>query len=807
MERQVLAGRYALVSLLGQGGMGSVWRAHHLELDAPVAVKLMDPRIAQDPEMLARFQREARAAAALRSPHVVQILDFGVDPTSSTPFIAMELLDGESLARRLATVGRLTPADTVRVLSELGRALARAHELGIVHRDLKPDNVFLVRNADSELVKVLDFGIAKSHGGLGSGFETRTGAVMGTPFYMSPEQISGAKNVDARTDLWALAVIAFECLTGIRPFQADTIGGLVLKICTEPLPRPSSCAPVPAGFDAWFERASARDPAWRFQTVGDFVSELARACDVSLDSRSRDRVSGHEPTVQALAPVASAVLTAAELTPAHAPHPHTLPPTVSAVTPHAEHAHGHEMTLFDMIGYPLREKGGLARIGWLLLLDYIPVLNLIILRGWRWEVARRFAHGIKPVLPEIGLILTFAARGLGLWFMTFLYGLVPVIIISQAGWGGIRDFISDAWTFLRIVAGFEQSITLTQFVLTELWHSLLAALVDGSWLLVSLPLYRAAMIRYAATERFSCFFDVVANLRFILAFPGSFAKLYLYSFLLSGAIAIGSAILVATGIGALVVPLVSLPVYYWTTAAEYGHLGHVYLEWERANPQKRGALSTLRTLSPALACLTLLGYCTFAKPAPRSPPSSGAGCGYDPGVSAARSTPATASAPTSTPLAARAAARPPSTTTAASNLPPTAAATNARDASVLALVRSYYSDLNHQTFDANRYFEPNVERYITMLNTSTTAMNSYVQRTLPKQFKDYDFQYEEGSLEREATGTYVFVEHARYFVVAKKEQQQKRYRVRVRVAPEGKMVFFQQFQPLPPAGTALATKP
>src|SRR6185503_11783841 len=145
---------------------------------------------------------------------------------------------------------------------QIARALSRAHEAGIVHRDLKPDNVFLVRNEDEEIAKVLDFGIAKSAANrLDKDAGTRTGAVMGTPYYMSPEQISGSKAVDSRADLWALGVIACECLTGRRPFEADSVGGLALKICTEPLPRPSALAPTPAGFDAWFERAASRDPA------------------------------------------------------------------------------------------------------------------------------------------------------------------------------------------------------------------------------------------------------------------------------------------------------------------------------------------------------------------------------------------------------------------------------------------------------------------------------------------------------------------------------------------------------------------
>src|SRR3954471_14894368 len=191
---RVIAGRYRLVSQLGQGGMGSVWRADHITLSSPVAIKLIDPEIARRPEMLERFQREAQSSAALRSPHVVQILDYGVD--DGVPYIAMELLEGESLASRLTRLGRLPYAETARFVSHIGRALAKAHEAGVIHRDLKPDNVFLVQNDDREIAKVLDFGIAKITGlgpGTGQALTTRTGAILGTPSYMSPEQAQGTK--------------------------------------------------------------------------------------------------------------------------------------------------------------------------------------------------------------------------------------------------------------------------------------------------------------------------------------------------------------------------------------------------------------------------------------------------------------------------------------------------------------------------------------------------------------------------------------------------------------------------------------
>jgi serine/threonine-protein kinase len=259
--------------------MGSVWIAEHLALHSLVAVKLIEPRVASNPETIARFIREARAAAALRSPHVVQILDHGID--DGTPYIVMEMLEGESLAQRLERKGRLSAEETARILMQVARAVSRAHDTGIVHRDLKPGNIFLVENDDDELAKVLDFGVAKAPPTTfeTSGVGTQEGAFVGTPSYMSPEQAEGVPDIDWRSDLWSLGVIAFECLVGRRPFEAEGLGGLVLKICSRPLPVPSQVAPVPAGFDAWFARACARSPDERFTDAKELATELRAICD------------------------------------------------------------------------------------------------------------------------------------------------------------------------------------------------------------------------------------------------------------------------------------------------------------------------------------------------------------------------------------------------------------------------------------------------------------------------------------------------------------------------------------------------
>lgn len=278
----VLADKYRLESVLGVGGMGTVYRAEHLALKAPVAIKVIDREVAEGDVALARFMREAQSAASLRSPHVVQILDYGME--GNRPFMVMEMLEGEPLADRIRRLGRLAPQDTYRIISHIARAVSRAHEADIIHRDLKPDNVFLVHNEGDEIAKVLDFGVAKVESTqLDGAGHTRTGSLLGTPYYMSPEQAQGNKHIDARSDLWALGVIAFECLTGRRPFSSDGLGDLVLQICIRDIPIPSKVLPVPPGFDAWFKKACARDPDERFQTARELALELRPALGLGSD--------------------------------------------------------------------------------------------------------------------------------------------------------------------------------------------------------------------------------------------------------------------------------------------------------------------------------------------------------------------------------------------------------------------------------------------------------------------------------------------------------------------------------------------
>jgi len=255
--------------------MSTVWSALDLHLNGEVAVKLLDSSIAENDKALSRFLREARTIARLRSNHVIRVLDCGID--EGIPFIVMERLNGASLREKLHRLGVLSPHQTVGHLGDVARGMQAAHDKGVIHRDLKPDNIFIAFEDNTEVAKVLDFGIAKrvvgSEGGT-KGVTTEVGEVFGTPSYMSPEQIEARLAVDQRTDIWALGVIAFECLVGRLPFVEDTLRELFIAICMRPMPRPSSLAAVPSGFDNWFAKATDRDPYQRFACMMDARREL-----------------------------------------------------------------------------------------------------------------------------------------------------------------------------------------------------------------------------------------------------------------------------------------------------------------------------------------------------------------------------------------------------------------------------------------------------------------------------------------------------------------------------------------------------
>ncbi|MCB9592508.1 MAG: protein kinase [Sandaracinaceae bacterium] len=247
---RVLDGRYALTAELGEGGMGVVYRGHHATTERPVAVKVLRRHLTADPRISRRFVREAKAAAGLRHPHVVDVLDYGVT-SDGIAFQVLELLEGESLRELLERREVLDAERALEVLLPVMDALSAAHEAGVVHRDLKPDNIFIAKDALGRTVpKVLDFGIAKvmpREGANGGTFATHVGAVMGTPSYMSPEQARGATaEIGPATDVWAFGVILFECLSGRLPYEADTPSMVMARVMMEDPPSLGIYEGVPA---------------------------------------------------------------------------------------------------------------------------------------------------------------------------------------------------------------------------------------------------------------------------------------------------------------------------------------------------------------------------------------------------------------------------------------------------------------------------------------------------------------------------------------------------------------------------------
>lgn len=237
---EVVGGRYELLGLLGEGGMGAVWAAQHQVTKKRVALKVLKEGFAKDESVHRRFLREARAASAVQHPNVVQIHDVLDDPIG--PIMVMDLLSGEDLCDRIHRDGQLTLEDTIEIMVPVISAVGSAHSAGIVHRDIKPENIFLVSDeAGAVSPRVLDFGIAKLHAQEGDAAQTRmltrTGAVMGTPFYMSPEQAYGEADINHQTDVWALGVVLYECLVGKRPFGGENFGQ-IFKSVTTSTPKP-----------------------------------------------------------------------------------------------------------------------------------------------------------------------------------------------------------------------------------------------------------------------------------------------------------------------------------------------------------------------------------------------------------------------------------------------------------------------------------------------------------------------------------------------------------------------------------------
>jgi serine/threonine-protein kinase len=275
----VLAGKYRVERVLGIGGMGVVVAAHHLQLDERVALKFLLPAALNNAEAVERFRREARAAVRIKSEHVARISDVG-ELENGAPFMVMEYLEGTDLSGWVHDRGALPIEQAVEFVLQACEAIADAHAIGIVHRDLKPANLFCIRRTDGLLsIKVLDFGISKLTG-LGSSAPsmgmTKTAAIMGSPLYMSPEQLQSPKTVDGRTDIWSLGVVLFELVTARTPFEGETLPELVLNIATKPAPSVRSLRPdLPDPLALVLARSLEKDRDRRFQNVAELAAALA----------------------------------------------------------------------------------------------------------------------------------------------------------------------------------------------------------------------------------------------------------------------------------------------------------------------------------------------------------------------------------------------------------------------------------------------------------------------------------------------------------------------------------------------------
>jgi serine/threonine-protein kinase len=313
---QDLEGTYRIVGRIGGGAMGDVYEATHARLAGRYAIKVLQHEVAADPSLMARFEREARVTSSLRHPNIVQVLDFRALP-DGTPYIVMEYLDGTDLARELATSGPLPLARVVALVDQIASGLSAAHELGVVHRDLKPANLFLVvlPGSGRELVKIVDFGISKVSAS--ASHLTATATVMGTPQYMAPEQAEGrVAEIDARSDQFSLAAIAYEMIAGRCAFAGENIPSVLYQLVhADPAPLAVNGQPVGAAVEAVIRRALAKRPDGRYPTVLDFARALAAAVSGAAASES---IASAGTAVAAAAP-AVAQLPAATAQPPAAP--------------------------------------------------------------------------------------------------------------------------------------------------------------------------------------------------------------------------------------------------------------------------------------------------------------------------------------------------------------------------------------------------------------------------------------------------------------------------------------------------------